>query len=125
MNIDTSIYFVVVIPDGAPEQATPTQGFALSLCMNSHLIRAAALLPNSIYDLTDEGQDTLLARRMSGTFPVHRYGRSPIAIRMILNPPFVPFVRVLLPESEAPADCKAWVDASPRVQSIPQLSPYR
>jgi len=40
MNIDPSIYFIVVVPDGAPEQATPTQGFALSLCMNSHLIRA-------------------------------------------------------------------------------------
>jgi hypothetical protein len=63
--IDTSIYFMIVVPDGAPEEATPTQGFALSLCMNSGLIRAAALLPNKFYDLTDEGRETVLARRMS------------------------------------------------------------
>jgi hypothetical protein len=118
MNIDTSIYFIIVVPDGAPEQATPTQGFALSLCMNSRLIRAAALLPNSIYDLTDEGRETLLARRMSGTFPVHWYAQSPKAIRTIPNPPFLPFLLVLLPDSESSADYKAWVDASPSRPTI-------
>jgi hypothetical protein len=113
MDIDPSIYFIIVVPDAAPEKATPMQGFALSLCMNSGLVRVAALLPNNIYDLTEEGRDTLLIRRMSGAFPVHWYAQSPKAIRAIPYPPFVPFSLVVLPDSESPSDYEAWADTSP------------
>lgn len=118
MNIDTSIYFIIVVPDGAPAEATPTQGFALSLCMNSHMVRTAALLPTSIYDLTDEGRDTLLARRMTGIYPVKWYGQTPAAIRAIPNPAFMPFLFVLLPDSESPADYRTWAKGSPACPTI-------
>jgi hypothetical protein len=67
MDLDPRIFFIVAIPDGDPKEATPTQGFAVSLIGMSWVIRAAAFLPTNIYDLTDRGREVLLARRMSGT----------------------------------------------------------
>ena len=113
MNIDPRIFFIIVVPDGQPTEATPMQGFAMSLCHMSWAIRAAALLPTNVYDLTDEGRDVLLAQRMSGTSPVNWYGQSPNAIRSIPQLPFVPFTLIMLPESESPADYHAWADSSP------------
>jgi hypothetical protein len=81
MDLDPRIVFIIVIPDGDPKEATPTQGFALSLVRMSWAVRAAALLPTTVYDLTDEGREVLLANRMSGTSPVNWYGQSPRAIR--------------------------------------------
>jgi hypothetical protein len=91
MDLDPRIFFVIVIPDGDPTLATPTQGFAVSLIEMSWAIRAASLLPTNIFDLTDEGREVLLARRVSGTSPVHWYGQSPRAIRSMPHPPFVPY----------------------------------
>jgi CHAT domain-containing protein len=112
MDIDPRIFFVIAIPDGQPTGASPMQGFAMSLCRMSWVIRAAALLPTSVYDLTDEGREVLLARRMSGTSPVNWYGQSPRAIRSMPHPPFVPFTLIVLPESESPADYEAWAESS-------------
>jgi hypothetical protein len=112
MNLDPSIFFIIVIPDGDPKEATPTQGFAPSLVGMSWVVRAAALLP-TVYDLTDEGREVLLARRMSGISPVHWYGQSPRAIRSSPHPAFIPFALIVLPESEKAADYEDWAKSSP------------
>src|SRR3982074_3830422 len=113
MDLDPRIFFVIVIPDGEPTLATPTQGFAVSLIEMSWAIRAASLLPTNIFDLTDEGREVLLARRVSGTSPVHWYGQSPRAIRSMPNPPFVPFTVIVLPPSENLQDYEEWAKSSP------------
>ena len=113
MNIDPRIYFIIVVPDGQPTEASPMQGFAMSLCHMSWAIRTAALLPTNIYDLTDEGREVLLARRMSGTSPVNWYGQSPNAIRSMPQFPFVPFTLILLPESESAARIRSSIQKGP------------
>jgi hypothetical protein len=112
MNLDPGIVVIIVIPDGDPKEATPTQGFAPSLVGMSWVIQAAALLPTNIYDLTDEGREVLLARRISGTSPVRWYGQSPRAIRSIPHPAFIPFTLIVLPESENAADYEEWAKSS-------------
>src|SRR5204863_285877 len=89
------------------------QGFAPSLCRNSWMIRRSTLLPSTIYDLTAEGQETLLARRMSGANPVNWHGQSPNAIRSILQPVFVPFTIVMLGKDQSARDYRAWAEKSP------------
>lgn len=113
MNLDPHIFFIIVIPDGDPKEATPTQGFAPSLVGMSWVVRAAALLPTTVYDLTDEGREVLLATRMSGTSPVHWYGQSPRAIRSSPHPAFVPFALIVLPKSEKAEDYEEWAKSSP------------
>lgn len=113
MTIDPSIYFILIVPDGSPEQATPPQGFAPSLCKMSWAIRRVSLLPTNVFDLTDEGRENLIARRMSGMYPVNWFGQSPRAIRSFPNPSLIPFSLIILPESESPADYKAWAESSP------------
>jgi hypothetical protein len=113
MDLDPRIVFVIVVPDGDPTLATPTQGFAVSLIEMSWAIRAASLLPTNIFDLTDEGRQVLLASRVSGTSPIHWYGQSPRAIRSTPHPPFVPFTVIVLPPSEKPQDYEEWAKSSP------------
>lgn len=111
MIFDPSIYFALVIPDWAPNQSTPTQGFSLSLTRMSWALRRIALLPANVFDLSDLGRDTLLSRRMCGSFPLHWYGQSPRAIRALTN--VLPFLVVILPESESASDYKEWAEGSP------------
>ena len=61
--LDLGIHYIITVPDGAPEDASITQGFAPSLCRHDWLVRSAALLPSTIYDLTKLGQETLLVDR--------------------------------------------------------------
>ncbi|MGM5000124.1 CHAT domain-containing protein [Tardiphaga sp. 538_B7_N1_4] len=113
MTIDPTIYFIVVVPDWNPQEATPPQGFALSLCMMSWAVRCAAQLPSNVLDLSEEGQKNLVSRRMSGIYPVHWFGQSPRAIRSIPFLPIIPFSLIILPESESASDYKEWADSSP------------
>jgi hypothetical protein len=113
MNLDPSIVSIIVIPDGDPKQATPTQGFAPSLVRMSWAVRIAASLPATVYDLTDEGREGLLARRMCGISPVCWYGQSPRATRSSPHPAFVPFALIFLPESEKVEDYEEWAKSSP------------
>jgi CHAT domain-containing protein len=112
MDLDPRIFFIIVIPDGDPKEATPTQGFAPSLVRMSWIINAAAHLPTSVHDLTDEGRETLLIRRMSGIAPVRWFGQSPSAIRSRPHPAFIPFTVIALPESEKVADYEEWAKSS-------------
>lgn len=102
--LDLNIYYVITIPDGAPENASFMQGFAPSLCRHNGMVRAATLLPSTIYDLTKSGQETLLARRVSGSNPVNWHGQTPRALRSFRSPPMVPFNVILIsPEDDAAA----------------------
>lgn len=109
--IDEDINFVITIPDGDPYKASPTQGFAPSLCRNAWMIRGATLLPSTIYDLTKGGQETLLPRRIAGANPINWFGQSPRAIRSYKVPPFTPFTVVIIGPEESAADYRAWADA--------------
>ena len=64
-------HYIVVVPDGAPKQASPLHGCAPSLCRN-HWMLYAAFLPSTIYELTKGGQEKLPPRRMSGANPINR-----------------------------------------------------
>ena len=112
MDIDPAIYFLIVVPDARPDEASPMQGFAPSLCRNNWLVERAALLPTTVYDLTTAGRETLLARRVSGTFPVNWYGQSPIALRSYPQPISIPFAFILLTEQEAPEEYETWIASS-------------
>lgn len=118
MDLDPSIYFIIVVPDWRPEEASPMQGFSMSLCRNPGLIRRAALLPTNIYDLTASGREALIVRRMSGISPVNWYGQSPAAVRKHLQPPFVPFALIILPDNEPAEDYRDWADRSPLSPTI-------
>jgi hypothetical protein len=113
MDLDPSIYFIIVVPDWRPEEASPTQGFAMSICQNSELIRMAALLPSNIFDPTVDGRETLVARRISGISPVKWYGQSPRAVKKYPHPPFLPFTLIMLPTTEDVGEYRAWAAESP------------
>ncbi len=108
MDIDPTIYFIFVVPDGSPYQATPMQGFAYSLCKNSWLIRRISLLPTTIFDLTDEGRETLVARKMSGVYQTRWRGISPKALLSFPFPYFTPFSLIILPEDESSRQYLDW-----------------
>jgi hypothetical protein len=108
-QIDPTIYFIIVVPDHLPEDASVLQGFSPSLCRNSWMIHGAALSPTTIADLTDDGLETLLARKMSGNFPVHYHPQSPRTIRSMPLPPFMPFSLFLFPEDENIQDYEIWM----------------
>ncbi|NKK59259.1 CHAT domain-containing protein [Rhizobium leguminosarum bv. viciae] len=107
-SLDGSVRFIIPVADGEPNQATPLQGFSMSLCYNSHLIRAAAFLPSSIYDLTPEGIRTFAARRVCGVNPINWLPMSPRAIRAVPLPAFLPFNVLLLGDTHAAADYRNW-----------------
>jgi hypothetical protein len=111
--IATEIIFIAIVPDGAPTEATPLQGFSYSLCETSWFVRAASVLPTDIFELTPEGREVLLSRRMSGMAPVNWYGQSPGAVRSYPHPPFLPFTVINLPDSEPPEDYQDWLASCP------------
>lgn len=106
LNLD--IYYAITIPDGEPEAASFIQGFAPSLCRQYGLVRVATLLPSTIYDLTKLGQETLLARRMSGSNPVNCHGQTPRAVRRFRLPPMIPFNVIMINPEEDARDYKDW-----------------
>jgi hypothetical protein len=112
-QIDPNIFYVLVVPDGQPGDASPMQGFAPSLCRNSWMFDAASVLPGSIFDLIPDGQETFLARRMSGQYPIHIYPQSPRAARYMPIPPMAPFTVYILPEEEKVKNYAEWLKSCP------------
>ncbi len=82
------------------------------------MVRTASFLPSTIFDLTAEGQKTLLGRRIAGQNPVHWYGQTPRAIRSIPQPVFTPFTVIMLGKEENPSDYDAWMSQSPVLPTI-------
>lgn len=112
LPLDTDIIFLIAVPDWRPEEATPLQGFAPSLCENSWLIRAAAILPSNIYDPAPEGRDTFLARRIGGSDPVNWYPQSPRTLTSFPIPSFTPFTVLLLGSDDTPKDYEVWAQSA-------------
>jgi CHAT domain len=112
-QIDPNIFYVLVVPDGQPGDASPMQGFAPSLCRNYWMFNAASVLPGSTFDLIPDGRETFLARRMSGQYPVHIYPQSPRAARYMPTPPMVPFTVYILPEEEKVKNYADWLKSCP------------
>jgi len=110
--LDTKIHFLIAVPDSQPEESTPLQGFAPSLCLNSFLIRTVSGLPSDIFDLTPEGRRTLLARRLCGVDPINWIPQSPGAIQSIPLPAMLPFTVVMLGKGQEAKEYSAWVNSS-------------
>ena len=108
MRLDPRIFYVVIVPDGLPEQASIMQGFSPSLMQNAQLVHAATFLPSTIYDLTKDGHQTLISRRVAGQAPVNWFGQTPRAICAMPLPPFAPFTVILLGSGQNPRDYDEW-----------------
>lgn len=113
MDLNHSIFYIVVVPDGRPEQASIMQGFARSLTRSAGLVRAASYLPSTVFDLTKDGQDTLIARRVAGQNPVNWFGQTPRAIKSFPIAPITPFTVILLGPEQDPRDYDEWISTCP------------
>ncbi len=109
--IDPRILYLLVVPDWRPEEATPLEGFAFSLCENSWLIRALSRLPSTIADLSNRGRRQIIQRRMTGGRPILWHGQSPRAILSSTYPANVPFVVVLLGDDQESAPYMKWANS--------------
>ena len=108
MKIDPRIFYLIVVPDWRPEDATPLQGFAPSLCQNEWMIRAIAALPSTIYDLSDRGRRALIQRRMTGGRTIHWHGQTPRVVLSSTPPEETPFWVVLVGEHLPLTDYMDW-----------------
>ena len=108
MPIDQRIFYLLVVPDGQPQQATPLQGFAPSLCRADGIIRGFATLPSTIDDLSNKGRQTVIQRKMIGSRPIHWHGQSPRAILTSTPPIETPFFMVFLIEGLPVAEYMQW-----------------
>lgn len=109
IQLDTKIRFLVSVPDWRPEQATPFQGFAFSLCENSQLLRFIRQMPTDVFELTPDYLPYIIARRIAGQSPVNWYGQSPRALQSMPMPIEAAFTVVILDRSEKVADYKNWL----------------
>lgn len=80
IEIDTKIRFIISIPDWRPEEASPFQGFAISLCYNSRLLNFIQQMPTDVFELAPDFLPYLIDRRIGGQSPINWYGQSPRAI---------------------------------------------
>lgn len=111
MQFETNIQYLISVPDWRPEDATPLAGFAPSLCLNAHLVRAANLLPRNVYDPIPDGYAALMARSVSGLNRLDLHPQTPRAIRAMPWPAQVPFAFVLLDASEDASDYAQWLQS--------------
>lgn len=112
-QIDPKIRFVISIPDWRPEEATPLQGFALSLCENGNFLRFINRFPTDIFELTPESMPTRIARRIAGHLEIKWHGQSPRALKFLPFPIEMPFTVLIIDGSESIADYKDWLDTNP------------
>lgn len=113
IHIDPKIRFLITVPDWKPEEASPFQGFSLSLCKNSTFLRFVHTFPTDIFELTPESMPSRIARRIAGQLPIEWHGQSPRALKFMPAPIDMPFTVVILDESETIADYQDWLDKSP------------
>ncbi|SIS59116.1 CHAT domain-containing protein [Paracoccus saliphilus] len=105
------ITYVIPVEDGDPYEASFLQGFARSLMENVGIIRLINTLPSDIWELTPEGQEIRLPRRMSGQAPVIWRGQSPRALKGMVTPPFLPFMVLFLGREHKIETYRDWIDA--------------
>lgn len=102
---------IIPVEDGDPYEASPLQGFARSLLDNSGIIQIINTVPSDIWELTPEGQEILLPRRMAGQAPVIWRGQSPGALKSMVTPPFLPFTILFLGREHRIETYRKWIDA--------------
>jgi hypothetical protein len=107
------IVYLIPVEDGDPHKASLLQGFAPSLMRNVDLIRRINMLPGSIWELTPEGQEFLLPRKMSGQAPINWFGQSRRALTSITTSVFTPFVIVLFGQDHDLETYRSWIEAHP------------
>ena len=90
------ITYVIPVDDGGPYEASHLQGFARSLMDNAGIIRLINTLLSDIWELTPEGQEIRLPRRMCGQASVIWRGQSPRALKSMVTPPVSPFLVLFL-----------------------------
>jgi hypothetical protein len=112
-RLDPKIRFIITVPDGKPEDASPFQGFAPSLCENSGLLRFIQQMPADIIELTPDVLPFRIARRIAGLAPITWYGQSPRALKAHPFPLEAAFTIVILDRSEAASDYDEWLASSP------------
>lgn len=113
IKVDPKIRFLISVPDWKPEEATPFQGFAFSLCENSGLLRFISQMPTDIFELTPKVLPYRIARRIANEAPINWYGQSPRALRSHPFPVEAAFTLVLLDRSEKIADYADWMTSCP------------
>lgn len=111
--LDPKIRFLVSIPDGEPEKATPFQGFAYSLCQNSRLLEFFQQMPTDIFELTPTVLPYRIARRIAGQAPINWYGQSPRALKSQPHPVEAVFTIIMLDRSEKVIDYEKWLAVCP------------
>lgn len=113
ISLDPKIRFLVSIPDGQPENATPFQGFAYSLCEKSRLLEFFQQMPTDIFELTPTVFPFRIARRIAGQAPINWYGQSPRALTSQPHPLEAAFTIILLDRSEKVIDYEEWLAKCP------------
>lgn len=110
-NLLHNIHYLIPVEDGAPNQATLMQGFAPSLCENSHLLRGISSLPSSISELSPSLKDVRLPIKISGQSPLSWTGQSPNALTRFLVPEFSPFAVIFFGPNHNIFNYQEWIDA--------------
>lgn len=106
-----AITYVIPVEDGDPYEASLLQGFARSLIGNSGLIRLINTLPSDIWELTPEGHEVRLPRRMSGQAPVTWFGQSPRALTSSVTPTYLPFLVLFLGRDHKIETYRDWINS--------------
>jgi len=109
---DTKIHYIVTVPDWQPEEATPLQGFSLTLCLDAFRIRFASFLPSTVFDLSPRYSESLLVRRLCGLNPINVHPQSPRAATTMPQPRNVPFQVVMIGRGEEIAHYRKWAQSS-------------
>lgn len=107
------IVYIIPVEDNDPFQASVLQGFARSLMKNVGIIRLINSLPSDVWELTPEGREVRLARRMSGQAPVTWFAQSHRALTSFVTPVFAPFAVVFLGQDHDVSKYRDWIDAHP------------
>lgn len=107
------ITYIIPVEDGSPFEASLLQGFARSLMNNFGIIRMINTMPSDIWELTPEGLEVRLPRRMSGQAPVIWRGQSQRALKGNTIPPFMPFAVLFLGQDHKIETYRPWIDAHP------------
>ncbi len=113
LPVDPKVRFLLSVPDWTPKEASPFQGFSISLCKNSRFLRFVHTFPTDIFELTPASLPSRIGRRIAGQLPIEWRGQSPRAIKFKPAPIEMPFTVIILAESEKVADYQEWLDQSP------------
>jgi hypothetical protein len=108
MRPKTEFLYLTSVPDGRPDQATPLQGFAPSLCDHYWIVSNLIDLPSDLTELANDDHDLVAARRMSGEGPIHWVPVSPASIIKGKLGAREPFVVLFVSPADAAAQYSEW-----------------